>query len=272
MGACASKDSVNLSKNLDLKNKAVKRIVCIGGGHCNCQVLKLLKKLIKDRDDMKITIVTDNARSYYSGMLPGSVSTLYKDEQIMVHIEPIAVWSLAEYIQQPVVKIEGNKNRIHLKNGQIVEYDVLCVNVGSRTKAGYEVPGVWDHSLTTRPINDLLPKIEAKENSLKEAGIVPSVVVCGGGAAGTELSMAFKARWTKLFGEEIQVTLLCSKDGALPAEPPATRKLIKQVLEERNIKIETGCRVKKIEEGKVILEDGREFEATVPIWATGADP
>jgi len=44
------------------------------------------------------------------------------------------------------------------------------------------------------------------------------------------------------------------------------------VLEERNIKIETNCRVKRIEEGKVILEDGREFEATVPIWATGADP
>jgi len=163
----------------------------------------LLKKLVKDRDDMEITIITDHARSYYSGMLPGSVSTLYKDEQIMVHIEPIAVWSHATYIQQPVVRIEGNKNRVHLANGQMVEYDVLCVNVGSRTKAGSEVPGVWDHSLTTRPINDLLPKIVAKENSLKEKGIVPSVVVCGGGAAGTELSMAFKARWAKFFGEEI---------------------------------------------------------------------
>lgn len=272
MGACSSKDSVNLNQNVSLKNKKLKRIVCIGGGHCNCQVLKLLRKLVKDRDDMEITLVTEFGRSYYSGMLPGSVSTLYKDEQIMVHLEPLAVWSHAKYIEATVVKIEANKNRIHLKNGQTVEYDVLVVNVGSKTKAGDSVPGVWDHSLTTRPINDLLPKIVNKEKSLKEKGIIPSVVVCGGGAAGTELSMSFKARWTKFFGEEIKVTLLCSEDGPLFNEPPATRKLIKQVLEERNIKIETNCRVKRIDEGKVVLEDGREFEGTVPIWATGADP
>jgi len=80
------------------------------------------------------------------------------------------------------------------------------------------IPGVWDHALTTRPINDLLPKIKHKEKELKAKGIIPKVVVVGGGAAGTELSLAFKARWTKYFGEEVAVTILCSQDGPLPAQ------------------------------------------------------
>eukprot|EP00356_Strombidium_inclinatum_P012573 CAMPEP_0170486892 /NCGR_PEP_ID=MMETSP0208-20121228/5812_1 /TAXON_ID=197538 /ORGANISM="Strombidium inclinatum, Strain S3" /LENGTH=417 /DNA_ID=CAMNT_0010760979 /DNA_START=1 /DNA_END=1254 /DNA_ORIENTATION=+ len=272
MGSCGSKEGVNLSPNESIKDKKVKRIVCIGGGHCNCQVLKLLRKLIKDRQDMEITLVTDNSQSYYSGMLPGSVSTLYKDEQIMVHLEPLAVWSHAKYIQQKVVKIEANKNRIHLKNGSTVEYDVLCVNVGSRTKAGFSVPGVWENSLTTRPINELLPKIRVKEENLKEKGIIPRVVVVGGGAAGTELSLAFKARWGKLFEKEIDVTLLCSKEGPLPYEPPATRTMITKILKERNVTIESNCRVKEILPNKVVLTDGREFDCDVPIWATGAEP
>lgn len=138
----------------------MKSIVCIGGGHCNCQVLKLLRKLVKDKEDhISITLINDNPISYYSGMLPGSVSQLYKDEDIMVHLEPLAVWSHAKYIESAVTKIEANKNTVHLKNGETVTYDVLAINIGSRTKGTAQVPGIWEHSLTTRPINDLLPKI-----------------------------------------------------------------------------------------------------------------
>ena len=48
----------------------------------------------------------------------------------------------------------------------MISYDVLVVNVGSRTHGSYTVPGVWDNSLTTRPINDMLGKIIKKENEL----------------------------------------------------------------------------------------------------------
>ena len=51
-------------------------IVCVGGGHCNCQVLKLLKKEInKNSLNAKITLVNEAPKSYYSGMVPGSVSS-----------------------------------------------------------------------------------------------------------------------------------------------------------------------------------------------------
>ena len=96
-------------------------------------------------------------------------------------------------------KIHANENRLELENGTFVEYDVLALNVGSKTRGTIEVSGVYEHSLTTRPINELLPKIERKEEELRASGTTPRVVVCGAGAAGTELAFAFKARWSKIF-------------------------------------------------------------------------
>jgi len=92
-------------------------------------------------------------------MLPGSVSKLYTEDDIKVHLEPLAKWCGANYVEQRVERIIGNENRLLLKNGEYLEYDVLAINVGSKTKDTGNIKGVWEHSLTTRPINDLLPKI-----------------------------------------------------------------------------------------------------------------
>jgi len=148
----------------------VKRVVCIGGGHCNCQVLKLLKKLILEAEKnpelpkMKVTLINEAPLSYYSGMLPGSVSKLYTDDDIKIHLEPLAIWCAADYIEHRVAYIKADENRVYLENGETVDYDVLAVNVGSKTRDTLDVKGVWENGLTTRPINDLLPKIVNKEN------------------------------------------------------------------------------------------------------------
>ena len=62
--------------------------------------------------------------------------------------------------------------------------------------------------MMTRPINQLLSKVEKKEEEFLASGVIPTVVVCGAGAEGTELAFAFKARWSKVFSTEIKVTLV----------------------------------------------------------------
>lgn len=55
-------------------NKLV-NVLCVGGGHCNVQVLKLLKKVLPS--NAKVTLVSEYAKSYYSGMLPGTVASMF---------------------------------------------------------------------------------------------------------------------------------------------------------------------------------------------------
>jgi NADH dehydrogenase FAD-containing subunit len=136
-----------------------------------------------------------------------------------------------------------------LADGSTVEYDVLAINLGSRTKGTTgenPVGGVWEYSLTTRPINHLLPKIIEKEQQLKAKGVIPDVVVIGGGAAGVELSFAFKARWSKFFGQEIKVQVLGDKETILPGAHPSTIKITMDELRRCGITVRTNCRIKEI--------------------------
>jgi NADH dehydrogenase FAD-containing subunit len=128
---------------------------------------------------------------------------LYTDADIQVHLEPLAYWCKADYIEKRVQMIDANKGKLVLEDQSDVNYDALAVNVGSRTKGARDVKGVEKHSLTTRPINDLLGKVERKEEKLIKDKITPVLAVCGSGAAGIELSFAFKNRWSKLFGKDI---------------------------------------------------------------------
>lgn len=57
------------------------------------------------------------------------------------------------------MKIVGNENKLILEDGSEVEYDALAINIGSKTKSTHQIKGAWEHSLTTRPINDLLGKV-----------------------------------------------------------------------------------------------------------------
>jgi NADH dehydrogenase FAD-containing subunit len=58
--------------------EVAKRVVAIGAGHCNCQVLKMLKAQLPA--GVKLTLVNEGPTSYYSGMMPGTVSKLYPNK------------------------------------------------------------------------------------------------------------------------------------------------------------------------------------------------
>lgn len=213
----------------------------------------------------KMTLVTESPLSYYSGMLPGAASCniqiliyincleLYKDEEIMVHLEPLADWCGADYVEKRVEKIDGNANKLYFEGGGEMDYDVLGVNVGSRTRGANDVKGVWDYSLTTRPINDLLGKIERKEEELIKNGITPTIAVCGAGAAGIELSFAFKHRWTRNFKKDIKTYLLSSKNDIMLYEAPEARELTKLKLKEHGIEIVNNARIERIDPDQVVL-------------------
>jgi|LauGreDrversion4_2_1035121.scaffolds.fasta_scaffold506937_1 NADH dehydrogenase FAD-containing subunit len=190
----------------------------------------------------------------------------------MVHLEPLADWCSADYLEKRVTKIDAVKNTIHFEDGGELAYDVLGVNIGSRTRGVNDIPGVFSNSLTTRPINDLLGKIEAKEKFLLEQGITPTIAVCGSGAAGIELSFAFKNRWSRTFKKNVKTYLLCTENDIMRHESEAARELTKAKLKEHDVEVVHNARIKRVDEDQVVLQDGRKIQCNVPVWATGAEP
>jgi NADH dehydrogenase FAD-containing subunit len=184
-------------------------------------------------------MVCEDNKSFYSGMLPGSTSNIYQPSEIQIQLKPLANWCKANFIEKKVEKIMANENKIELDDGQIVEYDILAINVGSKTKNSFDTPGVQEYSLTTRPINELLGKIEKREQELLDNNITPKLVICGAGCAGVELSFGFKNRWKEIFGHEIETTLLSNHDYILPGEKIHLRHRMEEKLANQNITIGT---------------------------------
>ena len=184
---------------------------------------------------------------------------------------PLATWCDADYIEQRVKRVIANENKLEFEDGSTIDYDVLALNVGSKTRGANETTGVWEHSLTTRPINELLPKINRKEQELLAAGIIPSVGVCGAGAAGTELAFAFKKRWTQVFGQEIDVTLFSAHDTVMHGSERCVIDAVTQKLAEHRVNVLYEKKVAAIEPEGVTFRDGYHHACTVPIWATGAE-
>ena len=186
---------------------------------------------------------------------------------------PLAKWCHATFIQKKVARIIANENKLELVDGSIVEYDILGINVGSKTKGTMGIPGVYEYSLTTRPIDDLIPKIQKKEQELLQKGITPSLVVWGAGCAGVELSFGFKNRWQKFFKKDhIETTLLSGEGSVLPNEKIALRKVMENKLTEQNINVHSHWIVSEVTKNGVKTRDRREFKGNVVVWGTGAEP
>jgi selenide,water dikinase len=186
-------------------------------------------------------------------------------------MKPLAAWCKADYIQKEVTRVQGDQNRIHLEDGTTIDYDLLVLNVGSRSRGSHSVPGIWDHSLATRPINHLLASIEKKEKWLLDNNVTPSVAVCGAGAAGTELAFGYKARWSKLFNKDIPVTLISNTSQILPGVHPSCLEHTLRKLKEKGVDVLYNKRVKEVLADRIVFENGEHFECNVPVWATGAE-
>jgi selenide, water dikinase len=173
-----------------------------------------------------------------------------------------------------VTDIDLENNTIHTNDPTFptVPYTATSLDIGSRTRNAVVTPGVSDFAIPTRPISMLVKRIAAAEEVLKAASSSPQdVVIVGGGAAGIELSLAMRARWTKAFpGALFNVTLLDHGEKLLPHEAPACQKCTNDALAERNITVLHGCAVKEITASAVHIEDGRTVTACHVIWATGA--
>eukprot|EP00542_Grammatophora_oceanica_P015101 CAMPEP_0194040206 /NCGR_PEP_ID=MMETSP0009_2-20130614/12257_1 /TAXON_ID=210454 /ORGANISM="Grammatophora oceanica, Strain CCMP 410" /LENGTH=482 /DNA_ID=CAMNT_0038683285 /DNA_START=212 /DNA_END=1660 /DNA_ORIENTATION=- len=244
------------------------RVVLIGGGHAHAQVIKALNHRSRP-SNMEVTLIDMQKSASYSGMVPGAISKLYSPEDTLLHLEPLCEWAGIRFVHDQVVDVDFDRQCIRVKDSnELIPYDVCSIDIGSGSRGLYETPGAQEFTIPTRPIHELIRRIEVAEDGLEASGA--HVVCIGGGAAGIELSMSMTSRWKPLLGGRLDVTLLDAGSRLLPDESPECRAALQNILDDRKIDVKHNCHVQEITRENVVLSTGETIPFTHCIWATGA--
>jgi len=269
-----------------------KKIVLIGGGHAHVQVIKALNVNTRP-SNVEVTLIDLQSAPSYSGMVPGCVSKLYTLPQVQIQIGPLAEWAGIEFVQGKVVGMsleDEEKKTVQVEvsddNGGVitkeVPFDAVSVDIGSTTRDFNRIPGASQYCISTRPISDLVVRIEKEEQLLKDRlkdGTFKAAhfVVVGGGPAGIELSLAIRARFNQMLNSNLSITLIDSSDGLLVNETPANRKALESVMAKYNIDTRFSLLVDEVTSSHVHVHSskGQSSREKIPyshiIWATGAE-
>ena len=251
----------------------LKDIVLIGGGHSHVSVLRRFG--MKPMPGVRLTLITRDIHTPYSGMLPGYVAGHYDYDQVHIDLGPLARFAGARLYHGEVEGLDPGERLVQVPGRPPVHYDLLSINTGSRPRT-IDVPGALEHALPVKPIDRWLRDWQALQARVLNSRGDFRMIVVGGGAGGVELALSTRHRLTSLLrdqGDEVSrlhYELLTDGPDILPTHNAGVRSRFGRVLDERGIAVHLNSKVIAVEHNGVQVESGEFRSADAVLWVTYA--
>ncbi|MEE9336694.1 MAG: selenide, water dikinase SelD [Methylococcaceae bacterium] len=241
-----------------------KDLVLVGGGHSHALVLR--KWAMNPLPGVRITLISPQAMTPYSGMLPGLIAGHYSFAETHIDLVKLSLWANIRFIQDSVTAIDAETNTLKLENRPAIEFDVVSIDIGSTPNQ--QIEGSVKFTIPVKPIsgfyqrwNHILKQVQ--QNKTKSLSVV------GGGAGSVEVIMAMAFR-LKEFSSSLQYHLVTSSDDILPTYNQSVIKRVKQQFQKYQIDIHTSSRVEKLEQGVIHCKNSDPIFTDEVIWCTQA--
>jgi selenide,water dikinase len=251
----------------------LKDIVLVGGGHAHVSVLRMFG--MKPMPGVRLTLITRDIHTPYSGMLPGYVAGHYDYDAVHIDLGPLARFAGARLYHGEVDGIDTGEQLVHVPGRPPVHYDLLSINTGSRPRT-IDVPGALEHALPVKPIDKWLRDWDALQARVLQSSGDFRIVVVGGGAGGVELALSTQHHLQRLLRERgdavsrLHYALLTDGPEILPTHNAGVRRRFMHVLGERGIAVQANSRVVEVRAEGVHLESGAFRSADAVLWVTRA--
>lgn len=255
--------------------EANRHLLLIGGGHAHVAVVKAFADRPLPR--VRLTLVSQDSMTPYSGMVPGLIAGHYRFEDSHIHLPRLCQASNTSFEEATVAGIDLARKEARVLGGQeSVSFDLVSVNTGS-TPTDEGIAGVQRHAIPLKPISQFLRGWEGLvERVRRDPGAPVRVIVVGGGAGGVELALAAQHRLVSLVAEHdvkpdvIHFTLVSASSVPLPSHNERVQNKLDRILRERHIRCLLGQRVVAVESNSIKCDSGLEAPFDVLFWATNA--
>lgn len=238
-----------------------RHLVLVGGGHAHVEVLARFGR--RPEPGMRLTLVSRDIHTAYSGMLPGLVAGIYSQAEAQIDLPRLAAATGAEFIRAEIDGLDLGVRAV-LAGGRVVaRYDLLSLDTGA--SPDLSVPGAGRHALPVKPV----PEFLAASAWIKEAARKGPlrIAIVGGGVGGAELSLALRAG---LGGGSAHSITLITRDTLAPEINERARRRLAAALRRHAVGLVENEEVAEVEREALVTASGRRFSFDHLVWATWA--
>ena len=241
------------------------RLLLIGAGHAHLEILRRLT--LAPTPELDATIVTLDARHFYSGMTPGYLAGQYTVDDISADVPGMARRAGARCVIGCAAGLDPAARQVALQDGSTLPYDLVSFNIGSLL-AGSNGPAV---ALAERikPLHRAA-RLKRRLDALAqdERGGPARVVVIGAGAGGVEIAFAAAAALDRR-GRLREVTIVERGRRILTAYGEPFQRLAERALKARGIGLRLGAGVTAVSADQVSLDGAEPLSSDLTVWLTG---
>ena len=185
----------------------VKDLVLVGGGHAHVHTIKMMG--MNPVEGVRVTLISRDVETPYSGMLPGHIAGHYTKEECFIDLGKLCSFADVRLLHTSVCGLDPVKKVLHCSdNRPPVRYDVVSIDIGicPKTLPGAGASDVDNGITAVKPIDSFSSRwdqivertIAAGERATVGAGTTEErayrCAVVGGGAGGVELAFAMHTR------------------------------------------------------------------------------
>src|SRR5262245_19283685 len=105
-------------------------LVLVGGGHSHVEVLRQFA--LRPAPDIRVTLVTRDMHTPYSGMLPGFVAGHYSHDDAHIDLRPLAQKAGARLFHAEAIGLDLRDKRVICAGRPPVDFDYISLDIGSR--------------------------------------------------------------------------------------------------------------------------------------------
>src|ERR1700719_2046778 len=247
-------------------------IVLLGGGHAHVHVLTAFAQ--RPLPGVRLTLVTRDLETPYSGMLPGVIAGLYKPHEAHIDLVRLAAVTGTRLIHAEASGLDRTAKRVLLAARPPIAYDILSIDVGI-TPDLTSIAGAAEHGVAVKPIGAFLAKFEHLRAQCR-VGEVRRIAVIGGGAGGIELVLSLRTRLradAARDGRNPDISFALVTDKALLATHNArVQRAFRRHLATAGVEVHEHCAVTALKAGAIVCRDGKAMQADAVLLATNAAP
>ncbi len=247
-------------------------VVLVGGGHSHVEVIRQFA--MTPEPGVRLTLVSKDIHTPYSGMLPGLLAGHYAFDEAHINLHRLCRAAGVRFFHAQVDAVDTVGRQLSLVRGQdethrrpTVGYDIVSFDTGSSPVTS-TIDGA-QNAIPVKPVEHFRQRWTAFEGALTP-GDSARVTVVGAGAGGVELALSLEYRSRQRHGAGLSFTLCSASSQILSGHHPSVRERFQRVLTQRGFNVITSARVKGIEDNSCVTTTGERIDGDVVILVTGA--